>query len=593
MKKLRLYILIIMIFLLTGCLSKEVEITFIGFDNEVISVQVIERGTNIVYPMEPEVEGYEFIGWDKTFVYAEEDMVINAMFQKYVYTVSFYGVGRKLIEEQQVEHGESATPPNLNLEEGYILLGWDEDYTNVTSDLRIYAKVEKAEFTVTFENSYGEIIETQVIKNGEDAVAPDAPVVEGYEFKKWDKDYTTIKSDIVVKPIYQKVDKGYEMENVNYWIQVMGLNYDMNKLILTPEEIADYNELIVSDFSKTRTLDVTTISKTVEGTYVDSLINKYTNINKYTVYNDQTNKSLSTADKDQILALRNLASIPSAVTVKFGIITDFAWMRTYPTNCYSDNYSMDRFQETTLNVGEGVAIYHESSDGQWYFVQAMNYYGWVQKKYIAECSYDDMKDFLKAENKIVVISDYVILEEAHVRMGQAFPLLSETEDSYKIKFPKRNSDGTAYFKEITIAKSDDYNKGYLEYTYKNVLLQAFKLLGIDYSWGDKETSGRDCSSTMAAIYNSFGFMMPRNCTQQRYIPKYGSTVSYVSDTIMKNQYKPGTLIYSSSHVMMYIGENDYGVSYLLHNTNAGNGGCILQALSSYGGNKIIGILEMQ
>jgi hypothetical protein len=58
-------------------------------------------------------------------------------------------------------------------------------------------------------------------------------------------------------------------------------------------------------------------------------------------------------------------------------------------------------------------------------------------------------------------------------------------------------------------------------------------------------------------------------------------------------YKPGTLIFTSSHVMMYIGENEKGVSYLLHNTNSGNGECILQSLDSYGGSKIIGTLKLQ
>ena len=65
-----------------------------------------------------------------------------------------------------------------------------------------------------------------------------------------------------------------------------------------------------------------------------------------------------------------------------------------------------------------------------------------------------MTDFLKPANKLVVISDYVKLEDAHVRMGQAFPLIAEAEETYKIKFPKRNSDGTLYLKELTLAKTD-------------------------------------------------------------------------------------------------------------------------------------------
>ena len=110
-----------------------------------------------------------------------------------------------------------------------------------------------------------------------------------------------------------------------------------------------------------------------------------------------------------------------------------------------------------------MAIYHESKDGNWYFVQSYNYNGWVEKKYIAECSQDELRAFLKPEEKIVVISDYVMLENVPVRMGQALPLVSETETTYNVKFPIRNDGGSLTLKEITINKDENYNKGYLKY----------------------------------------------------------------------------------------------------------------------------------
>ena len=123
-----------------------------------------------------------------------------------------------------------------------------------------------------------------------------------------------------------------------------------------------------------------------------------------------------------------------------------------------------------------------------------------------------------------------------------------------------------------------------------MIKQAFKLLGIDYSWGDKNKSGRDCSSTMNGIYRSFGFVMPRNTSNQLAIPTHGLRVSGLTTTTMK-KYQPGTMIFSSSHVMLYIGEDANGNPYLLHNTTAGNGGCILQSLQSYGGSKMIAVLR--
>ena len=97
---------------------------------------------------------------------------------------------------------------------------------------------------------------------------------------------------------------------------------------------------------------------------------------------------------------------------------------------------------------------------------------------------------------------------------------------------------------------------------------------------------------MNAIYKCFGFMMPRNTSNQVAIPTYGSKVSGLTNATVQN-YKPGSLIFTSSHVMLYIGENESGVAYLLHNTNAGNGECILQSLNDYGGSRINGVLKLQ
>ena len=122
------------------------------------------------------------------------------------------------------------------------------------------------------------------------------------------------------------------------------------------------------------------------------------------------------------------------------------------------------------------------------------------------------------------------------------------------------------------------------------MTQAFKLLGIDYSWGDKFITGRDCSSTMNAIYRSFGFVMPRNTSNQLAIPTYGKKVNGLSPTSLK-KYEPGTMIFTKSHVMLYIGDDENGKPYLLHNTTSNNGECIIQSLISYGGNNMIAVLR--
>ena len=657
MKKNKNIFILIVVMILTISLSncgKKYQVKFIGLDDQEITTINVTKKEKIIYPNAPTIEGYEFVSWDKEVEYTEENIVIKANYQKCKYQVSFYDFNNQLIETKEVVYGESVTAPNVeevegynfvgwsenlehvfsNLEvkaiyegilftvtfydgngdvyeeisvlygkdvesitppelEGYKFIKWDKDLTNVLSNLEVYPEYEINTYEVTFVNLYGEILSKQTVEYNSSATAPEAPNVPFHTFINWSADYTTIKGDVTIKPKYNKTTDYYANSDVNYWLRVLAGSYDINKTILTPDEIKAYNNQILSDYSKTKVVDVTKLPKTTTISEITNMIVRYQNMYKYTVFKPNIAGtgyvSISSTEETKILNNRDIDNITGEI--KYGIVVDFGWLRSYPTNYYSNDYDMDRFQETSLNVGEGVVIYQTSYDGDWYFVQAQNYNGWIEKKYVALTTYETMANFVNVENKLVVISDYVIIENAHVRMGQYFPLVSQTDNSYTISFPISN-DGLLELKEITLAKTNDYSVGFLDYTYENLFRQAFKLLGIDYSWGDKSKYGRDCSSTMNGIYQSFGFMMPRNTSNQVAIPGYGVKVSGVTVSLMES-YKPGTLIFTSSHVMMYLGKDASNVAYLLHNTTSGDGACILQSLTSYGGNRINGILKMQ
>ena len=454
---------------------------------------------------------------------------------------------------------------------------------------------EEKMYTITFIDKYGEVIEIKQVKEKEDLSSYQAPNVLYHTFSSWSQDLSNINSNLEVQAMYTENNEKYNIDDYNYWLQKLSKTRNISKTILTKEQIDSYNQNIRNGKSYTKVTDVLSLNSSVNPAYIKLLIENYSNINKRTAYNYETNEVLSSAEIDEILNNRNISELQGNNEIKasYGIVTNFVWMRSYPTKHYSSTYERDYFQETSLNVGEPVLIYHTSADGNWYFVQATNYYGWVEKDNIAICEYDELNEFINCENRLVVISDYVIIEESHVRMGQFFPLTNETNNSYLIKFPVRKEDGNLELKTIELEKSDDYSVGYLDYTYENLYKQAFKLLDIDYSWGDKEKLGRDCSSTQNAIYASFGFIMPRNTSNQNAIPTYGKSFKSISIEILKDNYLPGTLIFSSGHVMMYIGENENGESYILHNTSAGEGKCILQKIEDYGINKIIGTLKLQ
>lgn len=529
MKVLRVIFVLFFSIFLFSCSSKTYKINFIDFYGDIISSCLLEEGKEIIYPEVDEVEGYDFISWDYTEPYAIEDIDIKAIYEIKKFKVCFYDYFGALIEEQSVQYGK-------------------------------------------------------------DAIAPSVSNYDYLEFVSWDRDFTNVRRDIDVKAIY-KISNNYDITDYRYWIVNASINYNVKEIILNEDEIKEYNNTILANYNNTKVVDLCDESDSINKNDLMNLIESYSNINRYNVYDNDSNNKLNSSELTEILNNRNLSNISEENEIKYAIVTSFAWIRSYPTEAYSDSYKTDRFQETSVNVGEGLKVYHESYDSKWCFVQAQNYNGWILKENIAFCEFNQMKDFLQEDNFALVVSDYVILENELVRMGQRFPIVSERDDNFIISFPRRNELGNLEFKEINVLKSD-FNKGYLEYNLENIFKQAFKLLNINYSWGDKEEEGRDCSSTQNAVYLCFGFMMPRNTSNQRKINNYGISVNGINGSYMKANYRPGSLIFSSGHVMMYIGEDINGVSYILHNTSSGDGKCILQALDNYGGNKIIAVLKL-
>ena len=191
------------------------KVVFKDKDGNVLSETEVEQGTSATAPEAPVVDGYEFKGWDKEFSNVTSDVTINPIYEKLIvkYTVNFYDYENKLIESQLVEEGTSATAPKAPEVPGLDFVGWDKDLTNVTTDLEVKAIYEpvKPNWFVIFKGFNNEELKQEMVKEGESATAPDAPVVEGYEFKGWDKEFTNVTKDIVVTAIYEKIVQKYNV----------------------------------------------------------------------------------------------------------------------------------------------------------------------------------------------------------------------------------------------------------------------------------------------------------------------------------------------------------------------------------------------
>lgn len=174
------------------------------------TIQEVIHGGNAVKPDDPNIEGLEFIGWDGSFDNITEDRIITAQFNEFtsdtpnsqnMHTVTVV-IGNRS-NTIQVEHGKSANLPTTLNVEGYVFKGWDKDFTSITADTVITAVLEPAgTHTVTFvvENK-----EFQVqVQHGGSAVPPYIPSTDsnGNRFIGWDKELGNIVMDTTFTAVF-------------------------------------------------------------------------------------------------------------------------------------------------------------------------------------------------------------------------------------------------------------------------------------------------------------------------------------------------------------------------------------------------------
>ena len=121
------------------------------------------------------------------------------------YTVTFMDGEKVLAAFTNVPHGETVTAPEVPKKDGKTFKKWDKDFSKVTSDLTINAVYDVDTFTVTFKDGE-KVLETQTVEYEAAATAPDTARLsppEGMHFAKWDKDFSKVTEDIEVSAVYE------------------------------------------------------------------------------------------------------------------------------------------------------------------------------------------------------------------------------------------------------------------------------------------------------------------------------------------------------------------------------------------------------
>ncbi len=337
-------------------------------------------------------------------------------------------------------------------------------------------------------------------------------------------------------------------------------------------------------------VDLATYPETLPGSRATEIIRSLSKPSSYPL-SFRDGGLVSDDDYARYTASLDLPRVPETVDVRFGMVVERADMRTWPTSdiVYKsvETIDLDRFQENGLFPADIVVVLHESADGQWYFVQSYNYAAWVRRDSIAIGSRDEILEFQRVEPFLVIAGSRVTtnfsplapaVSELKLEMGTRLPLVDpDTVNhnvdgqnpfaSYIVRLPTRTANGALEIRNALIARSQDVRVGYMPYTPRNVLHQAFKFLGERYGWGHSYNA-RDCTGLVQEVYKTFGFALPRNSGQQGSSP-IGENIRFSPDAPAEEKLaalagaEVGDLLYSKGHVMMYLGTVD-GEPYVIH-----------------------------
>ena len=133
------------------------------------------------------------------------------------YTVTFYDGSGNEIKSQMIKEGKDAIAPDTpiipnTVEYSYQFTGWNKDFTNITSDLKVYPtyKQEINRYTYTFLDYDDSVLKEVNAYYGSLIIPPkltprNAPVNSRYDFVSWGKTVGHLTGDVTFKAEYKLV----------------------------------------------------------------------------------------------------------------------------------------------------------------------------------------------------------------------------------------------------------------------------------------------------------------------------------------------------------------------------------------------------
>jgi hypothetical protein len=265
--------------------------------------------------------------------------------------------------------------------------------------------------------------------------------------------------------------------------------------------------------------------------------------------------------------------------VRFGLIVGFCDHRILPTaeGLYGSdlNLNFDRLQDSTLDIAAPVAVLHRSRDGQWLYVVGETIRGWAQAESLALCEREIVKSYVRAEKFAVVTAAKADLYAdenlrsylGRAQMGVRLAVAQDADpDIFCVFVPSRDQDGVCIMKTAYIQRTEA-SLGYLPYTPRTIINQAFKLLHTPYGWGGL-FGEQDCSRFVQEVFATVGLILPRNSSEQGRVGRLiyaNPQIGLVEDklAVLNGNTAALALLRLNGHIMLFLGSVN-GRPYVIH-----------------------------
>ena len=195
-------------------------ITFVDYDDTLISSAQYELGATVVAPENPvreadETYSYEFAGWDSAVVAVDGEKTYKATYTPtYIeYTVKFVDEEGNEIASATYHYGDVVEAPAFPVVTpdavGYDEYSWDAEIVMVTANAT-YTRIKKfvyIDYTVTFLDGNGDLISEATYHYGDEVAEPAAPAKEPdetytYEFAGWDNAVVAVDGNATYTATY-------------------------------------------------------------------------------------------------------------------------------------------------------------------------------------------------------------------------------------------------------------------------------------------------------------------------------------------------------------------------------------------------------